>query len=352
MSALCRHFGACGGCTLQDIPSTDYLTGKRDLVTRALARRGFETAEVREPVAVAPGTRRRAVFKIARRAGGTEVGFHALKSHAIVDMEECRVLTPALVALVPRLREAMETLLPSGQHAEAHVTEADNGLDIALRASQKLNPALTSALAGAAAKLKAIRITWNGALAFERALPAVTFGKASVKLPPEAFLQPTREGEAVLLAEVREAVTGAKTVCDLFAGCGTFSLPLAEQARVHAVEREATMLEALAAAARATIGLKPVTTEKRDLFKLPLAVAELDRYDAVILDPPRAGAEAQATEIARSKVRRIAYVSCDEQSFARDAAILVNGGYRLGAVVPVDQFLWSSHIELVASFKR
>ncbi len=350
MSGLCRHFGTCGGCTLQDVPPKDYLDGKRQAVLRALARHGLEPVEVAAPVAVAPGSRRRAVFKIARRATGTEIGFHALKSHSIVDMEECRVLTPALVALVPRLRAAMTALLPAGQHAEAHVTEADNGLDIALRASQKLTPALAASLADAA--LKAVRITWNGVLAFESAAPSVRFGKAEVKLPAEAFLQPTRDGEAALLAAVREAVKGAKTIADLFSGCGTFSLPLAEQARVHAVEREATMLAALAAAARATSGLKPVTTEKRDLFKLPLTAAELNRYDAVTLDPPRAGAQAQAAELARSKVPRIAYVSCDAQSFARDAAILVGGGYRLGRVIPVDQFLWSSHIELVGSFGR
>jgi 23S rRNA (uracil1939-C5)-methyltransferase len=350
VSGLCRHFGTCGGCTLQDVPPKDYLDGKRQAVVRALARHGLESVEVAAPVAVAPGTRRRAVFKIARRATGTEIGFHALKSHSIVDMEECRVLTPALVALVPRLRAAMTTLLPAGQHAEAHVTEADNGLDVAVRAGMKLTPALAASLAGAA--LKAVRITWNGALAFESAAPSVRFGKAEVKLPVEAFLQPTRDGEAALLAGVREAVIGAKTIADLFSGCGTFSLPLAQQARVHAVEREAAMLAELAAAARATSGLKPVTTEKRDLFKLPLTAAELNRYDAVTLDPPRAGAQAQTSELARSKVPRIAYVSCDAESFARDAAILIGSGYRLGRVIPVDQFLWSSHIELVGSFGR
>ena len=351
MNARCRHFGACGGCTLQDLPDAEYRAAKRGAVVRALARHRVE-AEVADIVEVAPRTRRRAVFKIARRAGEVEVGFHALQSHAIVDMRECLVLTPALFALTGALRAAMRTLLADGQHAEAHATQADNGLDVAFRANDKLTPALTAALAGSAASMKAIRVSWNGALAFESAAPIVRFGRATVRLAQDAFLQPTREGEAVLLARVGEAVEGAKAVVDLFCGCGTFALPLAERAKVHAVEREAAMLDALAAAARATPGLKPVTTLRRDLFKLPLTAPELKGYDAVVLDPPRAGAQAQARELARSAVPRLAYVSCDAESFARDAAILVNGGYRIGTVAPVDQFLWSSHIELVAGFVR
>ena len=333
------------------MPQAVYRAAKRDAVVRALTKVGLDS-EVADIVAVPPGTRRRAVFKIAKRGSETEIGFHALRSHAIVDMRECLVLTPPLVTLVPRLRSVMNDLFAGGQHAEAHVTEADNGLDIAFRASAKLTPALTAALAKAAPALHAIRITWNGALAFESAAPAVRFAKAEVKIPLEAFLQPTREGEAALTVRVLEAVKGAKSVADLFSGCGTFSLPLAGQARVHAVEREQVMLDALAAAARATKGLKPVTTEKRDLFKLPVTERELGRFDAVVLDPPRAGAEAQVRQLAGSKVPRLAYVSCDAASFARDARILADGGYRLGRVTPIDQFPWSSHIELMAAFAR
>jgi 23S rRNA (uracil1939-C5)-methyltransferase len=292
------------------------------------------------------------VFKIGKRSGDTAVGFHALKSHAIVDMQECLVLTPALFAFAGHLRTAMNALLKDGQNAEAHVTEADNGIDVAFRAEMKLTPALTATLARAAVPLKAIRILWNGAMAFESAAPVVRFGQAAVKLPPEAFLQPTHEGEGILRSHVLDAIGKSKTVADLFSGCGTFSLPLAERARVHAVEREQVMLDALAGAARNTQGLKPVTTARRDLVKLPLTAAELNKFDAVVLDPPRAGAETQAREIARSKVQRLAYVSCDAVSFARDARILVDGGYRIGTVIPVDQFLWSAHIELVAAFAR
>ncbi|MBS0473274.1 MAG: class I SAM-dependent RNA methyltransferase [Proteobacteria bacterium] len=347
MSALCRHVGSCGGCTMQDMLEADYRAAKREVVVRALINAGV-AAEVGEIVAVPPETRRRAVFKIVRHGDAVEVGFHGLKSHAVVDMQECRVLVPALVALVPRLREAMSAILAPGEHAEAHVTLCDNGLDVAFRASRKYQPALTRLLAS----LGAVRVLWNGSLVLGAAQPIVRFGKAGVSLPSEAFLQPSVEGEEILRKQVRAAVGKAKAVADLFCGVGTFALTLAEKARVHGVERDVPALEALAAAARATSGLKPVTIERRDLFKVPLAAVELAKFGAVVLDPPRAGAEAQARELARSKVPRIAYVSCDAQSFARDARILVDGGYRISTVVPVDQFLWSSHIELVAAFER
>jgi 23S rRNA (uracil1939-C5)-methyltransferase len=215
-----------------------------------------------------------------------------------------------------------------------------------------MKPAVASAFAKSAPETGIIRVSWNGALAFESAAPTVRFGTADVKLPQYPFLQPTEEGETVLLRAVLAATKGAKTIADLFSGCGTFALPLAAYARVHAVEKDDAMLAALLAAARATPGLKPITVTRRDLFKVPLNAAELGQFDAVTLDPPRAGAQAQATQLAKSKVARIAYVSCNAESFARDARILVDGGYAMGTVTPVDQFLWSEHIELVADFAR
>jgi 23S rRNA (uracil1939-C5)-methyltransferase len=292
------------------------------------------------------------VFKIAKKNGTTELGFHALKSHSIVDMRECLVLSPALMRLAPHLRALMSTLLSNGQHAEAHVTQSDNGIDIGFRASMQLKPSLIAALAKSAPEMDVIRILWNGGLAFESAAPVVRFGKAQVKLPAEAFLQPTRDGEAALVSRVLDATVGAKTIADLFCGCGTFSFPLAERATVHAVEKDDAMLKAVTTAARATPGLKPVAVAKRDLFKIPLNPAELNRFDAVTIDPPRAGAQAQFVQLAKSRVARIAYVSCDAGSFARDARLLVDGGYRMGTVTPVDQFPWSEHIELVAAFAR
>lgn len=348
--SLCRHFGTCGGCVWQDMPGDAYRAKKRGLVVEALAAHGMGDAEVGAVVEVSPGTRRRATFKALNRGGAVALGFHAAQSHDIVDMRECRVLTPAIVALVPRLREFLLPALGDGAKADIAVTESASGIEVDIR--RKPSTRLATALVHAAAKLKVAHLRIDGDPVFSEEEPFVVFGSARVKLPPDAFLQPTAEGEARLQAGVKECVGKSKSVVDLFAGCGTFSLVLAATSRVHAVESERGQLEALAASARATQGLKPVTTEARDLFRHPLAPQELDRFDAVVLDPPRAGALAQAREIARSKIRRVAYVSCNPQTFARDAAALVAGGFVMGTVTPVDQFLWSSHIELVAGFER
>jgi 23S rRNA (uracil1939-C5)-methyltransferase len=352
VTALCRHFGTCGGCTYQDMPDDAYRALKKADVVDALARHGFADAVVEEIVEVAPGTRRRAAFKVARKNGVVLLGFHAAASHDIVDMQECRVITPSLFALVSGLRAMMADLLDEGQKAELFVTETQNGADVAIHWSRPMSTAITTAAAHWAQRLRLARLTANGEPLIELAPPIVTFGKAEVTLPRDGFLQATQEGEAILQAKVVEGMKNAKAVVDLFAGVGTFALVLAQKARVHAVETERTALDALAAAVRATTGLKPVTVEKRDLFKVPLGPLELAKYDAVVLDPPRVGANAQAKELAKSKIRRIVYVSCSPQSFARDARNLVDGGYKMGTITPVDQFLWSSHIELVAAFTR
>lgn len=352
MNALCRHFGTCGGCLTQDVPESAYRASKRRIVVDALAHHGIEDAEVTEIVSVAPHTRRRAVFKAAKAGGIAALGFHARQTHDIVDMAECRLLTPALMRAVPRLRAMMAALLRDGEKAELHVTETDAGLDLAIAWKRALKPALTAQLARWAAELKLARITMGGETVVELARPVLALGKAQVAIPPQAFLQPTREGESVLQSHVLETLSGAKQIADLFSGCGTFALPLAETARVHAVEIDPRMLTALDEGARHAKGLKPVTIEERDLFKRPLTPPELKRFDAVLLDPPRAGAFAQAKELAAAKPGRIAYVSCNPASFARDARVLIGAGFRMGPVIPVDQFLWSSHIELVTALAR
>lgn len=346
----CPHFGACGGCALQDLPPVDYAAFKRAAVQNALLKAGV-TAEVLAPVIVPPRSRRRAVFKIKSLPAGLHIGFHAAKSHTVIDMHHCDVLTPGLFALVGALRQRLEPLFGVGEAAELHVTETGTGFDCAFRWRKGLTPTLTAALTKALAGLGIARLTMGREMVFETAVPAVTLGGVKVALPSNPFLQSTAQGEAALQEGVTKIAGKAKAVADLFAGVGTFALPLAHKARVHAVEQDKAALAALAAAAK-TPGLKPVTTEARDLFKLPLTPVELNGYDAVALDPPRAGAEAQVRALAKSQVPVIAYVSCDAATFARDAAILVQGGYRPGPVTPIDQFLWSSHIELIAGFKR
>jgi 23S rRNA (uracil1939-C5)-methyltransferase len=347
--ALCRHFGTCGGCAHQHLPDAAYRALKREIVLSALGRHGI-AAQVEEIVEVPPGTRRRATMKAKLEDGRVALGFHAARTHDIVDIEACPVLTPALTALLPGLREMLGELAVSD--AEVRLTATDTGPDLGLRWRLPNDTPTLTALAGWAAKFKIARISAHGESVVSLAAPTVRLGKAQVQLPPETFLQPTREGEAALQSFVVETLVRAKAVADLFCGCGTFTFPLAEKARVHAVELESAMLEALAAAAKTTSGLKPVTTEKRNLFKRPLTALELSGYDGVCIDPPRAGALEQAKMLAKSKLKRIAYVSCDADSFARDARVLIDGGFTLQRLMPVDQFLWSSHIELAAGFVR
>jgi 23S rRNA (uracil1939-C5)-methyltransferase len=347
---ICPHFGTCGGCVSQDMAPAAYRAHKRGLVVDALARQGVE-AVVEDVVEVPPATRRRATFKALKRGDTVEIGFHAARSHDIVDMRECLVLTPKLFGLVAGLRAMMAALLGNGEKADIDVTESETGFDVALHGPRMADTAKRAEIARWAQTLKLTRVAAGKDVLVEFGSPSVRLGRALVKLPPGAFLQPTREGEAVLQVYVMAAVKGARRVADLFCGCGTFSLVLAEQARVHAVEREAAMVNALAEAARGTQGLKPIRTETRDLFKAPMSPPELKEFDAVVLDPPRAGAAGQAAELAGAPVKRVVYVSCDPASFARDAKLLIGGGYRMSPVTPVDQFLWSSHIELAATFQ-
>jgi len=251
---------------------------------------------------------------------------------------------------LPRLRAQLAALLHDGETVELHVTAIGDAIDLSLKLKRPRDADLLSALAEFASALKLARLTWNGELIALNEAPTLRVGRYTVTLPPEAFLQPTAEGEGILQSLVTEGVGAAKHVADLFAGCGTFALALAEAREVHAVESDAAMMAALAAAARA--GRARVTTEERDLFRRPLLPGELARFDAVVLDPPRPGAQAQALVLAASRVPCIAYVSCNPASFARDARVLADGGYRLTRVQPVDQFVWSAHTELVAFFGR
>ena len=348
---VCRHFGTCGGCALQNLVPDDYRNFKRKTVNDALVHAGLDIA-VLDAVQVPLQSRRRAAFKLAKAGGSVLVGFHGARSHAIVDMRECLVLTPSLFSLVAALRTALAQVLKDGEKADLHVTETDSGLDLAFRWPRKLTSALTGDIAVAFAARNVARIVFNDQIVLEQQKPQISLGGVPVTLPPHAFLQATAAGEAALQARVLDLTEGARNIADLFAGVGTFSLPLAAHARVHAVEQDGAALDALAAAVRGAQGLKPVTVEKRDLFKSPMTPPELAPYDAVVLDPPRAGAETQVRALAASKIARIAYVSCDATSFARDARILADAGFVPGPVAPIDQFPFSLHIELVAGFTR
>jgi 23S rRNA (uracil1939-C5)-methyltransferase len=347
---VCSHFGRCGGCALQMMAPGPYLDWKRDLVLSALKQRGFTDAPVEEIRAVPPGTRRRAMFKARADSGRVALGFYEPESRRLVDIFECPVLVPALARLIGPLKLQLARVLKPNETAELHATATETGVDLSLKIKRGRGPDLLMALSELASALNIARLNWNGETVAMAATPSMAIGRFTVALPPESFLQPTKEGEAIVQQLVREEAGGAKSIADLFSGCGTFALDLAEGRAIHAVDSAAPQIEALVGAAKA--GRANLTAETRDLFRRPLLASELARFDAVVLDPPRPGATAQVQVLAQSPVPNVLYVSCNPASFARDARTLADGGYRLTRVVPLDQFLWSPHVELFARFAR
>ncbi|WP_170361022.1 class I SAM-dependent RNA methyltransferase [Ruegeria arenilitoris] len=345
----CRHYKACGGCQLQHAADDFVADWKVEVVRTALAAQGLE-AQMR-PIHTSPErSRRRATIAVRRTKKGTLAGFHGRASDTITEIPDCHLLDPALIAAIP-VAEALAILGGSRKGVLAvTLTLSEGGLDVAVKGGKPLDGPLELALAQATEKHGLARLSWDGEVIAMRQPPMQRFGGAGVVPPPGAFLQATRDGEQALLQSVLQATQGKKRIADLFAGSGTFSLPLAENAEVHAVEGEAAMTDALDQGWRRAQGLKRVTTESRDLFRRPLMPDELKSFDAVVLDPPRAGAEAQVVELAQAQRPVIAYVSCNPVTFARDAKTLVNAGYTLEWVQVVDQFRWSSHTELAARF--
>ncbi|KEJ90674.1 class I SAM-dependent RNA methyltransferase [Sulfitobacter donghicola] len=351
VAAPCRHFKACGGCQLQHASDRFVADWKTDLVAQALAAQGL-SAEIR-PIVTSPAkSRRRATFAARRTKKGTMSGFHGRASGTVVEIPDCQLVEPELLAARP-IAEALAVIGGSRKATLAvTVTTSPRGLDVQVSGGKPLDGPLRIALAGLCESRGFARLTWEDEVIAQRSPPVQRFGAADVCPPPGAFMQATAHGEAQLLAAVQEAVHGAKRVVDLFAGCGTFTLPLAQNAEVLAVEGEAQMVEAMDKGWRMAKGLKTVTHAARDLYRRPLLPDEFKKFDAVVLDPPRSGAEAQTAELIRSDIKRIAYVSCNPISFARDVAQMVAAGFTLDWVQPVDQFRWSSHVELAAQISR
>ena len=349
---ICKHFTQCGGCAMQHWSLAEYHLWKRGLVAEALEQAGL-IAPVADIIDAHGQGRRRAVLH-ARRGGHDllEVGFTAPRAHHIVAIDRCPILAPDLDGAIPAAWAIAEILKPTDKPLDIHVTATDSGMDVDVRGSGPLNSGRTTALAGVAEKFRLARITRHGELVAQAAQPLMKIGRAQVPLPPGAFLQATAAGEATLARLVLDHAGGAKRVADLFCGIGTFALRLAERARVTAADSETSAVKALERAAANTSGLKPVEAQTRDLFRRPFMAAELKGFDAVVFDPPRQGAEAQVRELVKSAVPLVVAVSCDATTFARDAGILVGGGYKLVGVTPVDQFRYSFHVELVAKFER
>ncbi|MFV2051172.1 class I SAM-dependent RNA methyltransferase [Aliiroseovarius sp. YM-037] len=347
----CRHAKSCGGCSLQHASDPFVEAWKRQVVETALAAQGI-AAPIRGIHTSPPQSRRRATLSARRTKKGALVGFHARASDTIIEIPGCQLLQPELIAAIP----ALEALTVAGGSRKGEisftVTQSSAGLDVVALGGKPTDVALRAELAQIAGKHGLARLTWEDELIAQRAAPVQSFGNAPVTPPPGAFLQATPDGESTLCSAVLEAVSGQKHVVDLFAGCGTFTLPVATKADVHAVEGEGDMLSALDKGWRHAIGLKTVTTETRDLFRRPLMSDEFRAYDAIIIDPPRAGAEAQSRELVASYVPVVAMVSCNPVTFARDAKILIDGGFALDWIDIVDQFRWSPHVELAVRFSR
>lgn len=351
---LCPHFPACGGCTVQHLSEPLYRAWKADVVKIAFERQGL-SATIDDMRSVPLGSRRRATLSGRHTAGGFVFGFHGLKSHDIVPITDCAVLGPQIVAALGVMRDvaARAAPRPDGE-ARVSVLVARDGLDVTVSAGRRGDRLVLTELARLVATSPAIvRLTLNGEPAVQRALPTIRLSGVDVVPPPAAFLQATAEAEAAIAELIVQTLPKkTKHVADLFAGLGTFSFALAARVQVHAYDSDRISIEALALAARGASGLKPITTTVRDLFRDPLSPNELARFDAVVFDPPRAGAKGQAEALARSKVRRVVAVSCNPVTLARDVSVLVAGGFVIERVVPIDQFLFTPHLEAVVILGR
>ncbi|PZO67144.1 MAG: class I SAM-dependent RNA methyltransferase [Paracoccus denitrificans] len=348
--APCPHYRVCGGCALMHADDGFVADWKAGLVQSALARQGV-VAEIGGHHTSPPRSRRRAVLSVRRTKKGALAGCHARASDVVVDISECLVVTPAILSSLPALRQMAQFGGSRSGELSVAVTDTGSGLDVAVQGGKPIGAALIGRLAELAGQQDWARVTW-GDQSLTLHAPILTIGPASVTPPPGSFLQATQDGERALVQAVTTALDGCDRVADLFAGIGTFALPLSTHSDVHAVEGLSAPLSALDAAWRRTPGLHRVTTETRDLARRPLLPDELSRFDGVVIDPPRAGAESQARALAQSSIGVIAWVSCDPVTFARDAKIMQDGGYQIGAVELIDQFRWSSHVETFTVFRK
>ena len=355
ISPICKHFGVCGGCSLQHWREAPYAEWKADLVRSALAREGL--AAPIEPLKHYPvASRRRATLTASKENGEVRLGFNAARSHDLVDLDECPIVLPQIASALPHVKAALADTLPNRAEAKVHLTAAENGIDCSIEAS-KLTAQRVSQLSQALSAAGIIRASWNGGIAFLKAAPFVFLaGGVKVMLPQGAFLQAVEACERDMAAFVGEALAEAKVarglVCDLFAGLGAFTFACAKHAAVTAFEENAETVAVLNEAAKGASGIKPVKAVRRDLFRNPVGPMELNAFSAAVADPPREGAEAQSRSLAASKIGLVVMLSCNPVTFARDAAILAAGGFSLTRLAVFDQFRFSPHVEIAAAFVR
>ncbi|SPJ23144.1 class I SAM-dependent RNA methyltransferase [Palleronia abyssalis] len=347
----CPHYDRCGGCSLMHAADPFVGRWKIDVVKQAMAARDLP-APVVGIATSSPRSRRRAVFTGRRTKGDVIVGFHTRRSTDVTAVDQCRVVTPRILDALPALETMTARLAKAKSDLSIQVIDGPAGLDVAVTGCASPDRSILTDLVALAGKAGFARLSVAGEPVLTDRAPYLSLAGVPMTPPPGAFVQATAHAEAALLACVSRALGDARRVVDLFAGCGTFALPVSRRCDLHAVEGDAAMTEALQTAWRKAKGHRPLTAETRDLFRDPLIASELDRFDAAIIDPPRAGAEAQCRELAQSRVPHIAAVSCNPISFARDAAILIEGGYALEWIRVIDQFRWSTHVELAAAFHR
>lgn len=344
----CRHFGVCGGCLMQHVQHEAYAAWKRDLIVNAFHHHGLDLTMA--PLVETPvGSRRRVVMTAQRTRSGLVLGFHVRGSHGLVDLAMCPVSVPEIVASLSDLRALLAGLLAPNQEVHLTVLATRLGLDVAIDAERALTPAQRQTIAAASSFL---RVSWRGEPVVTRGPVTLDVDNIAMTVPPRGFVQAVAAAEQTLRAAVIEGIGRARHVADLFCGAGTFTLALARSARVSAYDGDQALIDALNTSARHAHGLKPIVTTRRDLFREPLSARELGAFEAVVLDPPRAGAKAQVETLAKSTVPAIIYVSCNPATLARDARMLTDNGYRIDAVTPVDQFLWSDHVEVIVRFSR
>lgn len=347
----CQHFTECGGCALQHFETDAYRDWKGAKVAQALRSKGIDVGAV-PATSCAPGSRRRVVFSARRTEAGMLLGYNRALSHTIINIAECPIAEPAIVSVLPTLRTLAGLICATGDPFHLAVTHTTSGLDVAADGSGRLSDSARRAAADFVIRNRIARLSVDGEIVVEPVKPVVMYGAAAVTPPPGAFLQAVASAEEAMADLVCGHLAKAKKTADLFAGAGAFALRLAKRSEVHAVEGDGAALAALDRGFRFASGLKRVTSERRDLFRRPLTFKELNAFDGLVFDPPRAGAEDQSKQIARSDVPLIAAVSCNPITFARDLRILLDGGYSLKSVTPVDQFLWSPHVEAVALLEK
>ncbi len=353
ISPICQHFTVCGGCATQHMSARAEQAWKTALVATAFSQQRIDTV-INPIIASQPGTRRRAVFAARRTKAGAILGFHEPRTHDIVDLKQCPILSPEIESRIPALRTLIAALVSRSGEARMTVTLVDNGVDVVVEdAKPELSFDERATIAGLARAARIIRLTVKGETVYESGEPLLRFGLGRIVPAPGVFLQAVPEVEAAMTALILAAIgPKAKRVADLFCGAGTFTFPMAARCEVLAVDGDKLAIAALETAFKRGQGMRPVTAKVRDLFREPMSAKELERCDAVVFDPPRAGADAQARMIAKSKVPTVIAVSCAPATLARDIATLMEGGYVVESVTPIDQFVFSPHVEAVAVLRR